>query len=193
MSKQSKSEAIPSGEYSKIVSNVPVLCVDNIAYRINSGEPEVLLVKRTEQPAKGCLYPIGKGLKKNSFTDKWALEALLKETNLSGEVIRAFGLYEVIYSQSQNADIKNGLHNVCVAYLTRLNDGDLELDSTHSSFKWVAKKDITQGLILPSYTKTLLDDSEIFSRGPSDLDIPGTFKHRFLDYRKVNFSQFIAP
>ena len=190
MESKTGQEAIPREEYFRMLSVLPVFCVDNLAYRIKDGEVQVLLVKRTQDPAKGCLYPIGKGLKKNVFSNNWALQALFKEVQMNAKVIRAFGLYEGIYAIGQSSKVKDGLHNPCIAYLTELEDSTITLDATSSAYQWVTKKDVEEGLLLPPYTRVLLEDSEIFSRKPSELKNSGTFKHRLLDYRRTDFSKF---
>src|SRR3989338_277904 len=108
-------EAIPKEKYFEMLSALPIVCVDTLPYRISNGKPEILLVKRAQPPAKDCLYPIGKGLKKNQFSNVWAVEAIAKETQLKAKVIRAFGLYEAMYAVGQTPEVKNGLHNPCIA------------------------------------------------------------------------------
>lgn len=190
--REQQTEAIQKEKYFEILSALPVGCVDTITFRIRNGKPEVLLVKRAQPPAKDCLYPVGKGLKKNTFSDDWAVQVILKETNMKAKVIRSFGLYEVIYSVGQAPEVKNGLHNPCIAYLMEVSGVDIALDSTHSAARWVTQKDIENGLPLPPYSRTLIEDSEIFSRKISELSKSGTFHHLFLDYRETDFSKFVV-
>ena len=192
MSEQDSKEAIPRDEYFKILSDMPVVCVDTLPYRIREGRVELLLVRRAQEPAKNCLYPVGKGLKKNNFSLDWALQVVLKEMQMKSRVVRAFGFYEVIYSVGQSQDVKNGLHNPCVTYLVLLNSSEVKIDSASSGYRWVTKKEIESGLKLPPYTQQLIEDSEIFSRKPEELEKKGEFHHRFLDYRGIDFMKFEA-
>lgn len=188
--RQQQAEAVPRDEYFRALSSLPIMCIENIPFRIGENGPEVLLVARAQEPATGCLYPIGKGLKKNQFSNAWALQALMRETQMEGEILRPFGLYEAIYSVGQHQDVKNGLHNPCLAYLTKITGGNPKPDETSSLARWVTTKDMQNGIPLPPYTRTLLEDSEVFSRDPADLARPGPFNLRYMDFRGTDFSKY---
>ena len=184
-------QSIKPEEFFRILSVAPRVCVDNIVFKISEKGPEVLLVMRKQEPAKGCLYPIGKSLVKNMFSEEWTLEALKKETGMAGKVIRLFGIYESIYSRAQNPSVKNGLHDISIAFLTLVEDEKIKLDDTSSGFKWISSID---ELPLPPYTKKLIQDSGVFSIPVKELlklNSDGKINYSKGDYRNIDFSEYI--
>lgn len=179
---------LPPERYFQNLSTMPVVCVDNVAYRVINGERRVLLAKRTQNPARGCLYPIGKGLNKNAFGRERALETIQKETGLIATIQRPFGFYEKMYAMGQNDQVTGGLHNPCIAFVTLLEGGDPRVDDTASAFRWFRREDYGN-VPLPPYTQTLLEDSGVFSANFDPDNIP--FHHRELDYTEVDFSKFV--
>ncbi|HVY01349.1 MAG TPA: hypothetical protein VHA12_01125 [Candidatus Nanoarchaeia archaeon] len=184
---------LPLADWINLISIGATTCVDNILFEFDGKKRRVLLGIRKQPPAQGCLYPFGSLNQKNILSSDMVGGIVAKETGLSAVPIKQFGFYEKLYSETEHPEIREGLHNNCIAYLTRITGGKLKLDETHTGYRWITSID---ELPLPPYTKTLLEDSGVFTMSNEELmdkqplDEAPKVIARKLDYRGLNFSKF---
>lgn len=190
-----KAPRLPLSRWINLVSDGATTCVDNVLFEIKGDKRRVLLGIRKQPPGKDCLYPFGSLNQKNIWSQDMIAPIVKRETGLKVVPIKQFAFYEKLYSETEHPKIKKGLHNNCIGYLTRIVEGKLKLDATHSGFRWIESLD---ELPLPPYTKMIIQDSGIFTKPieelmgklPERLDAPINVVARKLDYRGIDFSQY---
>lgn len=146
---------IPDDEYKKMLENMPVCCVDLVVRR-NS---KVLLVFRTNEPAKNKWWLPGGRVYKRETLEQAAVRKVREEAGLKVRVVRKIGAYETIFDKGPFAELKTGVHNVNVCFVVdAVDDSDIRLDKTSSNYRWIDKieKD------LDTYVKQVLADSKVF-------------------------------
>lgn len=149
-------QKIPAEEYMKMVENLPIVCIDIV---LTDGK-RALLVKRSEEPAKGLWWLPGGRLLKNERLEERAVRKAKEETGIDAKVVRRIGVYETFFDIHSIGKVKGGYHTVNIGFLLTAKNSDVELDETSSSFRWI--ESIEEGL--DPYVKKVLGDSGIWSR-----------------------------
>ena len=175
-------EKIEEELYSEIASRVVIPCVDVILYKLHKGKREVLLLRRAEEPAFGCLYPIGGAIRKGEFSESAAVRKVKGETGIDARIVRMFGVYETIYGKAQHHKTKNGLHTINQGFFGVVKENErVTLDNTSSDYEWIKESDVGS---LPDYSRQLIQDSGVFSGATHSIC------HRSMNYRCYDFSPF---
>lgn len=135
---------IPTAEYSKIISLIPIVCVD-VAI-VHDGK--ILLVKRRDEPAAGEWWLPGGRLYKGETLEACALRKAKEETGLECEA------GPMIYYASTDFGT---IHSVNFCYLLFASDGRVRLDDTCLEFGWAATySDVMFGSELRPYVRQCL-------------------------------------
>lgn len=132
--------------YKRIKEVMPIFCVD-VAVINDSGK--VLLLKRTNDPAKGEDWVAGGRVLKGEPMVKAARRKLLQETGIVCDNIAFAGVIDALFEE---------VHMPVVVFVAKYGMGAVKLDSQHSSYKWVDIKDIT---INKGYHKYLVEEIEL--------------------------------
>ena len=183
--------------FSHIVPNIPFVCIDTLPIQVGEdGNIRLLSLRRGDHPAKGTDYPVGKGFGMMTTLENGARWAVFKELGgTDSEIVRPFGLYNVLYSENQltgkKGDRGKGLHNLNLAFLVEIpRDIKIVLDEDSQGFRWHTAESIKTARVSP-YLRTLIDDSQVFLPN-SDWREPREFVIRDpLDYRGFDFTPFI--
>jgi len=128
---------IPEEEYSKIQSLLPILCVDCVIVHEN----KCLLLRRTNEPAKGQYwFPGGRVFKGERIRDA-ALRKAREEVNLDCHFEQIIGIEETIFRR--NANINYDIHTVNVCCQLSIQQASyVRMDSSHDHFIWVGSNDV---------------------------------------------------
>jgi colanic acid biosynthesis protein WcaH len=147
---------IPEKLYKQIVDTMPIPCVDVV---ISNDSRRVLLIRRSDEPAKGKWWVIGGRIhKKESLVDA-AIRKVRDETGLEVKIIKKLDFYEYTSDQSEQ-NSKTGTHSVIVGLHVKLKHSQkVNLDKTSSEYKWIGHIEED----LDPYVKQILRDSRIFS------------------------------
>tara|TARA_Y100000034_G_scaffold136675_1_gene214811 strand:- start:1900 stop:2343 length:444 start_codon:yes stop_codon:yes gene_type:complete len=127
---------IPDNKYKYILENMPIACVDLI---IKNEKGEVLMIKRTNPPAKDMWwFPGGRILKKETI-EQAAIRQAKEEINLTVTFEKIVGVYETIFDTGP-LDIQTGTHSInIVVKVTPKDLNKISLDSHHTDFRFISK------------------------------------------------------
>ena len=149
-----KYKRISDKEYSKILDEMPICCVD-LVLKTKKG---ILLVLRKQEPAKNnWWFPGGRVFKNEKLKDA-AVRKAYEETGIKVKVEKILGVYETMFDKSELGNAK-GVHtiNVCFLIKPENEDLDIKLDNTSSSYRWINKIEED----LNDYTKNILREHNI--------------------------------
>jgi colanic acid biosynthesis protein WcaH len=121
---------IPVSLYQQIVDKMPIPCVDLVITQHN----KILLVQRTQEPAKGLWWLPGGRIMKGETLEAAALRKAEQEVGLPVEIVKKIGVYEYFSDKSQ-FPIVSGTHAVVACFLVKA-EGEINLDHTSSNYKW---------------------------------------------------------
>lgn len=150
---------IPQEEYDKILSTMPILCVD-LMILFNG---KCLLLKRKNEPAKGQYwFPGGRIYKMETIKDA-ALRKAKKEVNLDCRFQEIVSIEESMFKRNGNMATDVHTVNICCK-LVADSISKISLDGQHDYHVWVtidsAKKlDLHPCVIRPLEKVYLTDES----------------------------------
>jgi len=114
---------IESELYSKIIENIPIICVDGLIVENN----KILLLKRLNEPAIGeWWFPGGRVLKNEKIEDS-IIRKVKEETNLETIILKQIGITETIFDKK---------HTINICFLLKLNSNEIILNSEHDEYNW---------------------------------------------------------
>ena len=127
---------LPEDDYKKILSTVPIVCVDCL---VMNEQKEFLLVKRKNQPLKDEYWVPGGRVHKNEKLASSVHRKMRDEIGVEVEIVRLLGFFEEIFLETkQNA--QGGVHSISFLYEVKPMDGIIKLD--HQSADWGWFKDM---------------------------------------------------
>ena len=123
---------IPQEEYTKILSVLPILCVDLLILF----KGKCLLLKRNNEPAKGQYWFPGGRIYKMEIIKEAALRKAKEEVNFDCQFQEIISIEETIYKK--NKDMLTDMHtvNLCCKLATD-SINEIVLDEQHSDHTWV--------------------------------------------------------
>ena len=123
---------IPEETYRKIITLIPLLCVD-IVIRDSSGK--YLLVQRSNEPYSKEWWVVGGRVEKGEKLTEAAVRKVKEETGLTVHSLIPVGYYEDFYSQ--NAFGTDGIyHTMSVVFTAEVDTfTDIRLDEQSSDWK----------------------------------------------------------
>jgi colanic acid biosynthesis protein WcaH len=149
---------IPDSAYSQIVHTMPIPCVDMV---VVDDEGNVLLMKRTNEPAKGQWWFPGGRIHFLETRFQAAVRKLKAECNLVADQMIELGTYDVFVD---SASEKDKMHGVTTLFCARVaSHDDLNLDSQSSEFDW-RTPEVWQKLPLHPFIHTSLTTFKKYKR-----------------------------
>ena len=128
---------ISEKEYCRILSLMPIACVDIILAKGRS--KEFLLIKRKDEPVKGYFWFPGGRILKGEHILEAAARKLKEEVGVDLKPERIVGAYETLFPTAR-AGIKGGTHTVNAVVLVRIKKGvPIRFDSHHTNAKWFVR------------------------------------------------------
>lgn len=138
--------------YAKIVTTMPILCVDLLLY--NNGK--VLLCRRNENPAKGEWWFPGGRIFKGETLERAVIRKGIEELGIIVNVKKMVGVYETFFDVSE---YDCPIHTVNIVFLVAVDSVDhIKLDKYHSEMKFVS--DVSG---LNGYVSKAIIDSGVFN------------------------------
>ena len=125
---------IPEEQYQQILSTMPVFCLDWLI----RCDDQYLLLKRTQQPLKGCYWIIGGRLRHH---ERLAEAAQRLQTRELGAF---YGLGELAgfsnYMFDQNVEERRATHTPAISYVVDVEKQFVPtLDDTESEYIWTPR------------------------------------------------------
>lgn len=148
---------IPPHEWKVIIQNTPLVSVDLVVQY----DEQVLLGKRTNEPAKGEWFvPGGRVLKHEQLED--AVHRIAKEElGIAVTIDRRLGVYEHFYDVADIEDV-GGKHYIPIAYLVTAKEKRSCSDNQHEDIQWFNSP--FNELDLHPYVRTYLKDADFLPR-----------------------------
>lgn len=145
-------EYIPDKLFSEFLARMPEVCVELVLEH----DGKVLLVKRTNEPAKGAwFWPGGRLYKGETFLQ--AVHRIAKEElGIEVEIKRQLGVYNHFWDESSFENVPSR-HTVNIVYIVRPKEkvAKITLDAQHSAYKFISEVEHD----LHGYVRQYLEDS----------------------------------
>lgn len=157
--------SIPQELYAKFLSQMPLFCVDALV--VHKGK--VLLVYRTNKPAKNLWWVPGGRVLKNETLEQAVLRKMKEELGVPVTIQKRLGTYETMFPDAPFSEVTCGVHSVNVAFLmTLVNEQDaIQLDTQSSDYQWVNNLDENSH----PYLKALFHDAGVASFPESSVQL----------------------
>lgn len=127
---------IQTGMYKQIIEVLPILCVDVV---IQNTYGEYLLIKRANEPKKGCWWVIGGRVLKGETCEKAAIRKIREEVSLDVKAVLPVGYFELL-TDAHPFDMKIPYHTVSIVYKTSVDDNQqIKLDNQSAEWKYAKK------------------------------------------------------
>ena len=126
---------MPREEYSRVLQQVPVLCVDGI---LTNPRGEVLLVKRKNEPFKNQWWVPGGRVFKGETLEAAFRRKIREELGIDVRAARPVGYYEERH-RSRTWRVRGGVHAVSVVFTARPANGRIRVDGQSSGWRFFAK------------------------------------------------------
>ena len=125
---------LPFEEYRKVLSSVPIVCVDCV---VLNDRGEVLLVKRKNEPLKDEFWVPGGRVHKGERLTNAVHRKMREELGVDVEIIENLGFFEEFFEKTaENAD--GGVHSISFVYLVKPKSQDFSLDDQSAEWAWFA-------------------------------------------------------
>lgn len=146
---------IPLQLYRKIVSIMPICCVDAI---FKSGN-KVFLFKRAYEPAKNKWWLIGGRILKGESLRGAVIRKVKEEAGVDVRILKMIGVYETFFpiSRFDSNNSKKGTHTISICFVVepKKNNFKFRLNEEYSGYKTITKLNKN----LHPYIKKVLMDS----------------------------------
>lgn len=123
---------IPKDDYQRILNVLPVLCVDCLIVHNN----KCLLLKRTNEPAKGQYWFPGGRIHKMETIKKAAIRKAREEVNLNCRFQEIVSVEQSMFEK--NGELPTDVHtvNICCKLVAE-SISEIALDEQHNCYIWV--------------------------------------------------------
>jgi len=146
---------VPFPLYKKIISLVPICCVDAV---FKAGV-KVFLFKRTYEPAKNEWWFVGGRVLKNESFRNAVLRKVKEEVGVEVDILRMIGVYETFFDRSRfdTKKRKVSTHSINVCFVVEPKDKEFKfrLNEEYGSYRTITEIDKN----FHPYIKKVLRDS----------------------------------
>jgi colanic acid biosynthesis protein WcaH len=140
-------------DFEHIIRLTPLVSIDML---VRSPDGRILVGRRRNEPAKGCLFNVGGRVTKNETLAAAFRRISLAELGVEKRIedARFRGVFEHFYATNNPERPGFGTHYVVLAYelIAPLRAGLLP-DDQHGEFAWLTKAELLQLPEVHSYTK----------------------------------------
>lgn len=140
-------------DLAQVTRNAPLVSVDII---VRNREGKVLVMLRTEEPAKDTYFVPGGRISKNEPIEAAFERVILREIGLPMKFAdaRLHGVYQHFYAANRFEDPAFGTHYVVIAHdIVLKDDAAIRLDDTHSSHRWLSEAELLASSDVHEYVK----------------------------------------
>ena len=156
----SESKNIPAGLYKKIVSLMPICCVDMVFW----SKGKVFLFKRAYAPAKNKWWIIGGRILKGERLKDAVARKAKEEIGVDIKIRKIIGVYEAFFGTNRfdTKAKKSGAHSISICFLVepKRKNFKLRLNDEYKDYKAINKIDKN----LHPLIQTMLKDSRAIQR-----------------------------
>ena len=118
--------------FETVISSTPLISIDLLVKKDN----KILLGKRINKPAQGCLFSIGGRVYKNETIDSAMMRIAKDELNFSLKLTPSFiGVFEHFYDDSIYQDVST--HYVNLAYEVEIEETLNLPNEQHNEYQWL--------------------------------------------------------
>ena len=136
---------IPEPLYTTIKQHMPIPCIDLLV----THNGRLLLMKRTNRPAKGKWFTPGGRIMKNESIEYAVMRVLVEETGLTPLSITQCGAMSHKWSEVQT---------ITVFYRVEVESEEIRMNDEHDDFKWITEMTPE----LHPYLRHMIKESNIF-------------------------------
>jgi colanic acid biosynthesis protein WcaH len=149
---------LTDGEFRQLIKTGPLVSVDLV---VKNDSENILLLRRTTNPAKGFFFVPGGRIFKNETIEAAFARIIFRElgTNRRLSDARLLGVYNHIYDTNRFDEDNYGTHYVSITYETRSVDYKKPTDDEHDEFKWFSEAELLQRNDVHQYVKNYFIES----------------------------------
>jgi colanic acid biosynthesis protein WcaH len=122
---------LPTEEYRRVASAVPIICVDCL---VVNEEGQFLLVKRANPPLKDEYWVPGGRVYKNERLIDAVHRKMREEIGVDVEVVVSLGIFEYFDGTPERED--PGFHTVSIVYLVKPLSYEIKIDNQSTDWGW---------------------------------------------------------
>ena len=134
--------------FETVISSTPLISIDLLVKKDN----KILLGKRINKPAQGCLFSIGGRVYKNETIDSAMMRIASNELNISLKLTPSFiGVFEHFYDDSIYEDVST--HYVNLAYEIEIEEILNLPTEQHNEYQWLTIDELLKSKQVHQYVK----------------------------------------
>ena len=139
--------------FETVISSTPLISIDLLVKKDN----KILLGKRINKPAQGCLFSIGGRVYKNETIDSAMMRIAKDELNFSLKLTPRFiGVFEHFYDDSIYQDVST--HYINLAYEIEIEETLNLPNEQHNEYQWLTINELLESKQVHKYVKDYFKD-----------------------------------
>jgi len=134
--------------FKTVISSTPLISIDLLVKKDN----KILLGKRINKPAQGCLFSIGGRVYKNETIDSAMMRIAKNELNIELKLTPRFiGVFEHFYDDSIYQDVST--HYINLAYEIEIEETLNLPTEQHNEYQWLTIDELLESKQVHKYVK----------------------------------------
>jgi len=134
--------------FKTVISSTPLISIDLLVKKDN----KILLGKRINKPAQGCLFSIGGRVYKNETIDSAMMRIAKNELNIELKLTPRFiGVFEHFYDDSIYQDVST--HYINLAYEIEIEETLNLPNEQHNEYQWLTIDELLKSKQVHQYVK----------------------------------------
>ena len=139
--------------FETVISSTPLISIDLLVKKDN----KILLGKRINKPAQGCLFSIGGRVYKNETIDSAMMRIAKNELNIELKLTPRFiGVFEHFYDDSIYQDVST--HYINLAYEIEIEETLNLPNEQHNEYQWLTIDELLESKQVHKYVKDYFKD-----------------------------------
>ena len=139
--------------FKTVISSTPLISIDLLVKKDN----KILLGKRINKPAQGCLFSIGGRVYKNETIDSAMMRIAKNELNIELKLTPRFiGVFEHFYGDSIYQDVST--HYVNLAYEIKIEETLNLPNEQHNEYQWLTIDELLESKQVHKHVKDYFKD-----------------------------------
>ncbi len=134
--------------FKTVINSTPLISIDLLVKKDN----KILLGKRINKPAQGCLFSIGGRVYKNETINSAMMRIAKDELNFSLKIMPGFiGVFEHFYDDSIYQDVST--HYINLAYEIEIEETLNLPTEQHNEYQWLTIDELLKSKRVSKYVK----------------------------------------